>query len=444
MRKMKTTLFNFKYKVIAIAVFLLSSIAANSQVADTIISNSVSINPNGQIKIFDTGFPIEIQTGEKDKLSVSYHLAVSADSKEDLKDFFNDFGKVFKMQMENSAPSAPMVNNLFKVLDFSDNKVKLKLMNGSKHELNQMNGKVIINLPKSVGLTINSSFHNLEIEDMASDVNIYINNAHLKMGDCNNLTLHSSFGNDLQVGTVKSAYVDVSSGKLEINKVEGDLELKGSFSDYKIRSVTGESKIEINSSSFMASKLGYLILKGSFIREFKVVEAGDISLGINSSMFYAQKIKSCHVFETSFSTIKIVDLEFLNVQSVSSTKFYFQDVWFARIFESSFSDFSIERLADTFELKSKSGNVKIGEVSANFLKIKIDGQFTSSNIHINEKANYKVEAQLMFPKYKFDNLHIESQNNSESELELKGWYGDKSMAKSSVTFNCESCNIKLE
>lgn len=65
--------------------------------------------------------------------------------------------------------------------------------------------------------------------------------------------------------------------------------MNGNFSDFKIENAMGESKIEINSSSLIANKLDHLILRGSFIREFKVVEAGDIGLQINSSKFYAQK-----------------------------------------------------------------------------------------------------------------------------------------------------------
>lgn len=101
-------------------------------------------------------------------------------------------------------------------------------------------------------------------------------------------------------------------------------------------------------------------------------------------------------------------------------------------------------MANTFELKSISGNVKIGEVADNFLKIKIDGQFTTTDIHINEKANYTLEAQLQFPKYKFEQLNIESQTSSVNSLELKGWYGNKMQTSSKVLFNCTSCDINLE
>jgi hypothetical protein len=329
-------------------------------------------------------------------------------------------------------------------LDYSDKRVKLKFQNAGKHELKRMDGKLVVYLPKSVRLNINSSFHNVEIDDMDSDINLSINSAHLKMGNCNDLILISSFGNDLVVGSVKSAYITVNSGKLKIDNVEGDIQLEGNFSDFKVGRAMGESKININSSTFISNKMDALILRGSFIREFKVEEAGDIGLLINSSKFYASKIKSCMVAETSFSTIKIDDLEFLTVQSAGSTKFFFQNLWHGRVFESSFSDFSIEKLANTFELKSKSGNVKIGEVSDNFLMVKIKGQFTTTDIHVSEKANYKLEAQLQFPKYKFEELNIESQTSSQNILELKGWYGDKSKADSKVELNCQSCNITLD
>ena len=440
---MKTKIFNSIFKSLLIFFLFLGTSNLYAQTSDTTIVKSMTINEGDVVYVQSSNFAISIQTWEKNEVNVQYDLFVEAESQKEVEDFLQAFNHFVDDRLHEKGKIS--ISDYFKLVDRSNKKVKVRFeKGGATFHLKELNGVIIIKMPKSNPLNATSTFQELEIEDLTADATISVNSASFKMGNCRNLNLTSSFSRKMKIGNAESAKINVNSSDLKMGIVKTDLTLKGSFSDVEIAAIGNSATVNLNSSSFVTTNLKQLNFEGSFVRNFSVGNVDIAEVRLNSSEFKAKKINSLDVASASFSTFRIDDVGELQIKSSSSNKFYIENLSSLEAKTCSFSNFTIGQLKKRFVTSSNSGNINIENVLPGFDEIRIIGTFVTTDIHVTEGSNYNVRADFQFPNYRFKNVTYNKHDVDMSHETIEGWSGNKEKAISKIDLNCQSCKVTLD
>lgn len=443
---MEKMMLNLKYKIsTTLAILFICSIGGFAQTINESIVSTTKLEPSVIINVENHNYEIDYKTTDSKELKVKYEIQAEAKSDSELKSFYNALKDELESQLKNIKSGNVYIVHPFKSMFNNGKRVKIVFKgSGQKYLLTKLDMKLEIQAPRENMLKLKSSFSKVSVDDIDADANIKVSSAKFQMGNCKNLILRTSFCTNMQVGNVTSADIELNSSDLEMGDVETDLELKSSFSKINIKKIGNKARLKLNSSKFQTSDIKDLELDGSFIREFKVNNISKVKLNLNSSEFEANNIGNLKVGKTSFSTFRISHVEDLEIGNSSSSKFIINALNDLRAGDCSFTDFIIKDLKKSFDIKSNSGKVKIENVLKDFDQININGQFVTINIGVEEDYGFNIEANLIFPQYKLENVNIKEVKTDLNYEYLYGWKGANKAKKSIMRFECKSCNITVK
>ena len=387
---------------------------------------------------------IDVKTWDKNEIKVEYIISAEANADNELSAFIKQLIKSIEDQQKEVTPGKVTVNYPIRNIHINGRKTDITFNNSNKeYTLRDLKCSLLIHMPAVNSLNVRSSFKKVTIENLAADATVDLNSAQLVMGDCRVLNLKASFAAHMKIGNVESAKMDINSSSIEMGTVKSDIIIKSSFSNFDIGNIGNSADFDLNSSSLQATDIKNLNLHGSFIRNFKVNNVEKVTLSLNSSEFEASKAETVEANKTSFSTIRINDVNNIKIASASSSSFSLGQVGTLVSDNCSFTKFNIEKLKKSFDTNANSGNVQILNVLTGFEAIKIKGNFVSIDLHVEEKCSYLVSADLTFPNYTISGLQIRNREKDMSHEVIDGWKGNKDQASSKIDLKCSSCNITI-
>jgi hypothetical protein len=441
---MKTEKSSFISKGLIAIVFSMIALVVNGQTLDTSIVKTRNLKNEDILFVESSIGDITVKTWDKNELRVEYTIYVEADSKKELAAFTRKFNQAVEDQIREESAGKVYAALPFKSLSINGSDVRMTFKdNNEKFELKKFKCSLLVNMPAVNSLNLKSNFNKVAIENLLGDATIEVNSTGFMMGNCKALNLKANFSKEMKIGNVVSAVVNINSCDLKAGKIESDLSLKSNFSHIEIEKIGNKAEIVLNSSSFEASDIKILDLKGNFIRTFKAANIDQAKISLNSSEFEASKINTADVERTTFSTIKITDAGEIKIGASSSSTFSIDNVNSIESESSSFSTFNINQLKSRFRTISRSGNVQIKNVLSGFEEIDIDGTFVDINMHIAETSNYLFSADLVFPNYNISGLNFDNHEKDMSHELIRGSKGKKELATSKVNLKCQSCKITV-
>ena len=444
---MKKTKLNWIYRnILAIVVGLFVSNNAFAQIINETIENITDIGENVVINVKNLNYDLNYKTWNQKKLKVEYTIHIEAKTDADLNDFYKKLKKEIEQQLKNVSSGSVDISYPFRKVVRNGGNMKVKFEDGSKtHQLKEFKASIVIYAPKKNELNLNGSFSTINIDDLEANASIKINSGKFSIGDCKKLKLQSSFCKNIKVGNVETAELKLSSAGISVGKIKTSLDLNASFSNIEVSKIGGAANIKLSSSTFKSTDLKELSLEGSFVRRFVVnnIEKATINK-FSSSEFRAQNIKAFSIENTSFSTFRAAHVKNLNIEKSSSSKFYINIADILEAPQNSFTDFSIGQLNNRFLAKSSSGSIELENVSSGFEKIGIDGEFVNIDIEVEQGAGYKIEADLEFPNFRYNDLNFNKKEKDINSQFLKGWKGNNKNATSEIKLDCKSCSISLD
>ena len=434
----------FIFKALTTALLLSISNNLFCQSLDTTIVITRSINREDVLYAGNFAGDIDIKTWDKNELKIEYILSTEANSKEELSAFYRQLIKSIEDQQKEITPGKVTVNYPIRNIHINGRKTEV-MFTGSKKEysLIDMKCSLLIHMPMVNSLNVGSSFKKVTIDNLASDATVSLSSSQLVMGDCKFLNLRASFAAHMKIGNVESAKMVINSSSLEMGIVKSNISLKSSFSHFNIGSIGDSANFDLNSCSLQATDIKILDIHGSFIRNFKVNNVEKVTMSLNSSEFDANKIDNVEADKTSFSTVRINDVNNIKIASSSSSTFSLGQVGTLESDDCSFSKFNIDKLRKSFGTNAHSGNIQILSILSGFEAINIKGNFVSIDLHVEEKCNYLVSADLTYPNYTFSGLQYRNREKDMSHEVIDGWKGNKDQASSKIDLKCKSCNITI-
>lgn len=440
---MKKIKLNLIFNSLIVILILVSTSQGFSQTIDKTIVNSTSIASSVIVEVRGSSYDVTINTWDKNEVKAEIFIHAEAKSDEELNSFINALeaamANQFKFKSGNLKVSLP-----FRKFQQNNQKIEIELESNSKtYHLKKFKASMVINMPKQNQLEAKSSFGKLNIGNLNANADITVSSSQLEMGDCKNIKLNASFARNIKVGNVENADLKISSSDLLIGEIRNNVNLQASFSGLNIGKIGNKANLSLSSSTFETSDIKVLELSASFVRRFKMRNADKVSMKLSSSEFEASIIKILEISGISFSKLNIDQLGTLNAPACSSSKFYINKANTIEVKNSSFSDFYINSLKNSFTTKANSGSIHLTNVANGFDKIAINGQFVSIDIGVEENANYLISADLEFPNYNFKEITFQNRNKDLSKETFNGWKGSNKNASSEISFNCKSCNIRL-
>lgn len=441
---MKARKRGFIFKALASVILLTISYNLFCQSLDTTIVKTRNISREEVLYAGNMIGDIDIKTWDKNELKIEYIISAEANSDADLSAFYKQLVRSIEDQQKEVTPGKVTVNYPIRNIHVNGRKTDITFNDSNKqYSLKDLKCSLLIYMPSVNSLNVRSSFKKVTIENLVGDATVDLNSAQLVMGDCRVLNLKASFAAHMKAGNVESAMMDINSSSLEMGTVRSDIALKSSFSHFDIGNIGNSADLDLNSCSLQAADIKSLDIHGSFVRNFKVNNVDKVTLNLNSSEFEANKVNSVEANKTSFSTVRINDVTNIKIASASSSTFSLGQVGSLFSDNCSFTKFNIEKLKKSFDTNANSGNIQILSVLTGFEAINIKGNFVSIDLHVEEKCNYLVSADLTFPNYTISGLQIRTRDKDMSHEVIDGWKGNKDQATSKVDLKCQSCNITI-
>jgi hypothetical protein len=414
------------------------------QAVDTTIIKSFNPGKDDIICIKNPSFDVKVETWDKSELKIEYHLSVEAGSDEAIHSFLSAFERSLDAQTGKANPGKVIANVQFDEYSNNFNRVRLKLKDEKNYfTLEELQGSLVIYMPKKNPLDAQTSFHKLEIGSLDSDATIRISSSGLTMGNCKKLGLESSFSKNMKIGKTASATLELNSSSLDMEGIDGDLSLKASFSDIEISAISNKATVRLNSSTFKTGDLKSLDLEGSFIRIFRANNIGECTIRLNSSTLEAKKITALNVEKISFSTLNADEVTDLTIGSCSSSKFFIEKVSSVKAESCSFSDFKIGNLTKLFSVSANSGTLNIDNIARGFDKIDIRGNFLTANLRPDSGCEFTFTSDMTFGHCETGDITIKKNIKEMSHETIEGWKGNEK-ATSAITINCQSCRVNLK
>ncbi|MDF1549298.1 MAG: hypothetical protein P1P88_15845 [Bacteroidales bacterium] len=441
MKKIKLNLiFN---SLVSVALILFSTNNGFAQAIDKTIVKSTTIAGNVLVEVWGSNYDVAINTWDKNEVKAEVLIHAEANSNEELNSFLNALEVAMEKQF-NSKSGSLKISLPFRKMQQNNQKVEIELENNNKtYHLRKFKASMVINMPKQNNLEAKSSFGKLSIGNLNADATVTTSSSELEMGDCKNIKLNASFTKKMKMGNVENAELKISSSDLLMGEIKNNLNLRASFSGLEIGKIGNKATINLSSSTFETSDIKTLELAASFVRRFKIKNAEKVTMKLSSSEFEAANINLLEINNISFSKLNLDEIGTLKAPGCSSSKFYIKKATSIEVTNSSFSDFYINSLKTKFTTKASSGSIHLTNVAKGFEKIDIDGQFVSIDISVEENAGYLISADLEFPNYNFKEITFQNRNKDLSKETFNGWKGSNKNASSEISFNCKSCNIRL-
>ncbi|MEM9897120.1 MAG: hypothetical protein AAF789_12195 [Bacteroidota bacterium] len=203
---------------------------------------------------------------------------------------------------------------------------------------------------------------------------------------------------------------------------KNDLILSNSFGDITMEDRTGRTKVDLNYGSLRAGELSnsnrinISFGKGSIA----AVRDGNMELKYSSlELLSATTLE----LEQGFSNIELGDIGDLELESK------YGEVEIEKVKdlkgEAHFSGFQIENLTSSLDLEcSYLNDFEIEELSSDFKFIKLEGKFTSLELHVPENINSEIEVEMSFGTFRYDD-DIETDFNYKVKESNKSIYRGK-------------------
>lgn len=223
-----------------------------------------------------------------------------------------------------------------------------------------------------------------------------------------------------------------------------NLKLDHSFGSAYVGDVSGNTNIESQYGEFVANSLSGTTNELNF--SFGKATIEDLSEADIELSYGNLKLKKANnlAIESDFSDVEIGQLitlkgEFsgggLTLNSVSGL-----DI------ETEFSNVTIDQLLKYATLEMSYGGVQIKNVAADFSQITLSSEFSSSTLHIDSEASYRLEmnsefGQIGYPESKAQ--MVQDIKSDFAERRIKANVGDVQQSKSSIIVNSTYGSVKV-
>jgi hypothetical protein len=442
---METRRFNLIFKSIILLTLLTLPLRSSGQAIDTTIVKTTAVDKSDVIYISSSIGDIDVKTWDKKEVKVEYVISAAAKTVAEL----NAFSKrlIHDIGEQQKPASAGKISVAFPFRNINRNNRSVELTfreDDERFRLQDLKCSLIVYIPKANSINVKSNFNKLTIDNLEADVKIDAGSVRMTMGDCKNLDLEANFSNNMKIGNVENAKMNLNSCELEMGAIRNNLDLKSSFSHFDIEKIGNEAIVSLNSCSFVSTDLKSLDLKGSFIRNFKVNNIEKAKINLNSSEFEAGRINSLEADKLAFTTFKLGEVGNLNIGNSSSSTFTIEKAGVVEAGSSSFTKFTLNTLSKSFKSKSNSGNVQINNILSGFDEIDINGTFVTIGINAAEGAEFQLSADMTFPNYNFNNILYQNHIKDMSHEVISGRRGNNKEALSKINLNCQSCRISID
>ena len=302
----------------------------------------------------------------------------------------------------------------------------------------------VIKVPRNMNLDLNGSYGDITIPDLNGDVTIKSFQGNFYGGKIDGkLNLNSRYG--------KVELAGFDSGVLMLFQSKGNLgtskniDVNAKYSQFKIESVE-ELTLDVFQSNLDVQE-SVNGIKGT-------IKYGDLTLLKNAievklSAFQAKvtalKIEKLNI-DGSYSSVKSDVIDDLILEKSFQNKYELGTLKSVKG-EAKYSNFNINQLNETLNLKTFQGDIKIGNISAEFKDVNIDSKYTPIDLNFSSEAKYNLNAQttytsLSYPEQKIEFTH---QNKELNKNDIKGVFNAKSNRSTSlVSLVCFQGKVSLK
>ncbi len=166
----------------------------------------------------------------------------------------DDEVKVFaeiKARGRNKEEAVDYASSVDVIADIDGGEISLSILkpeNTRVHRRPFATTNLVIEVPRDIGLVLKNSFGNINVEDIAGDLDIENSSGNIKLDSIEgNVRIGLKFGKleaDNIAGDLK---FDVSSGPVSIERVTGDVNGKTAFGSVDVGQINGNAKISVES-----------------------------------------------------------------------------------------------------------------------------------------------------------------------------------------------------
>ncbi len=236
----------------------------------------------------------------------------------------------------------------------------------------------------------------------SSDNNDYTIDYEVYMPQGNSLELQNKYGNAYVSSLDGEADIQVKYGNVRVEEIGGRLDIRlGYGNGTVIRSK--DANVEVSYGNMRIKEAGDVIMESKYSKVY-VDHAGDVK---STSKYDTYEIGEIKDFKNQG---KYDHIEIVSAESIRASAKY--------------SDFKVEKIMHHADFDLAYGNVTVESLAKNFTEVQLLGRYTQFKIHVEDGANYKLDAVTKYAGVGYpDKMDVVYEKEKGSSVEVEGYMG---------------------
>ena len=433
----------FNKQTIILFLLAFTSLIVNAQKIEKqeTITKEFVVGSNPKIEFENRNDDLKIITWDENKVKYQAFISIKGTKEEDVEMTLDALNNISITELGGNLT----INTKFytKYLNWQPSlkkdHIRIVLEKGGTVKLNELKINYVLTIPKSSNLVLKNKYSNVNLADLNGEINAQIYSGKL-VGEniSGNLTLNLKYSS-AELSSAGNCEFDIYDSKIEIEKI-GDLNLKSKYSEINIQNI-GSVKMDVYDDKINISHLKSIKGKAKYTT-FTLGSFDEGIFDIYDCTLSGQDVQMLYLTGkyTKISFNKVGKLDFPDCYDNKINITYLGDFKST----SKYTSFTIEELGKNFNLSGYDDDVKIAHVLNNFEKITIDGKYLGVELNFEEDSQFKLTANLTYPKLEYPEEKIREvrYHKENSKLEYKGLANNASETVESIV-NFENYDSRI-
>lgn len=222
------------------------------------------------------------------------------------------------------------------------------------------------------------------------------------MPKSNSLDLENKYGNAYVASLDNEAMVQIKYGNLRMEEIGGRLDLTLGYGNGTVVK-SKDADVKVSYGNIRIKNADDVIMESKYSKVY-IDHAGDIN---STSKYDTYELGDIKDFKNQG---KYDHIEIVSAESIRASAKY--------------SDFKVERIIHSADFDLAYGNVVVESLAKNFTEVQLLGRYTQFKIHVQDGANYKLDAVTKYAGVGYpDKMDVVYEKEKGSSVEVEGYMG---------------------
>lgn len=424
-------------------LFLTLELNAKSNYEDSkTFTESFEVNESTTIDLQNRRGNIEIIYREGSTAMVETRLTVKGSRAEDVQKVFDQFElEINKSALNIEVDAETNVQNWTRINTFFRNSNTIKFQDGSKtHDIDEIDVQMIIYLPKISRLSVDNKYHDILFSEVPCDLEVNLYSGKLKGNDIQgDLDLKLKYGT-VKIGSFKEGDLDIYDSKFTSSSA-GVVKFKSKYS-----SINGNNFISLDLDShddeITIGSIDKELLIDAKYSNIRMQSFKSAEIEGHDTDFRAKSGESLNL-ESKYGSFDFTDLKKVTLD-FHDDDFDAESVVDLTIKESKYSDINIDDFSGSLKITSShDDDIIIHNPINTFSGLSIEAKYSTLKFPLDKSVDFRVTADTKYGSLDIGNLEEKDIDKDGSTVELTGSTAGATLDSPKITIDAYDSKIDI-